>query len=153
MSKGYMVFYKGEIWGVIDNKDDFKQFQKERNQSLYDVVKKDMKEIERLLAYRGASQFFVHEDTEEYGDIILFYHEEIYILEMVDEEVQHGLNTLKDSLSLFFHYYSFEENEANILKVSAVLACELYRLADKDYSTINKVEIAKTWLEMMNLDD
>lgn len=152
---GWMVFYKGEIHGVIFDKKEFKTFKKQRNMDLYDVLEKPVKEIESLMAYRGISQYHTksRDHDDRFGDILLFDHEELYVLETVDEEVVAAIEIIRDTFSMFQHYFKFTNEESLIIQGTLVVAFEILKRAEMDYSGIRIDRIADTWLELMNLSD
>lgn len=160
MSKnGYMIFRKGEIWGVLESKKDFKRFKEQRNMNLYDVVKLPMDEIEEKMAYRNITNFHTIE-LETVEDYIIFQHEEPYIAEVYDLELTAAMEITQRAFELFKRYIIFDEKElvifnASILVLGKLLLDESHSI-NLDYVNDRILSLRKvflTWLQGMNDED
>lgn len=160
MSKtGYMIFRRGEIWGVLESKKEFKRFKEQRNMNLYDVIKLPMDEIEEKMAYRNITNF--HTVTlptlEEY---IVFQHEECYVAEVYDLELTAALEITQRAFESFKKYIIFDEDELILFNASILILGKL--LLDESHSIrldyvndriLNLEQVFLTWLQGMNDED
>lgn len=160
MSKeGYIIFRKGEIWGVIESKKEFKRFKEQRNMNQYDIIKLPMDEIEEKMSYRNISNYHTIE-LETIEDYIVFQHEEVYIAEVYDMELTAAMEITQRAFETFRKYIIFDEKELIFFNTSILILGKL--LLDESHSlrldyvndrVLNFRQVFLTWLWGMNDDE
>lgn len=109
-----VLFYKnnGNVVGYLD-KDLYKVFKSQRDMEQFNVIKMDEKEVNDAFEYYDIARYtpmFI-------DDLILFPHEEIKCLEIIQEDIYMIWQELEDTARRLLSAFKLNENEKGILKL------------------------------------
>lgn len=113
----YMVIEVGqqELYGIL-TKEEHDLFVEQRNMNLYECVKIKKKELYLLLQKSGVDEDEFSPIDREKDSLIVFPHEEVYVLETLDTiamEVHHSYRNIVKHISTFL---KFDEDELDIMR-------------------------------------
>lgn len=125
MSKGYLVFYKAELYGVLEDKDEYKRFRKQRGDNgNYDFVKLDWEEILKVVSQSnlGCLQPVVLYGME---DIVIFANEYEHLIEYCYIELEGLLELFNRMMMDVKEYIRLDVNEMLIMNGMIVMLNKL----------------------------
>ena len=112
MSKPYLVFtITGKIRGVLASKGEKKIFESQRDMSKYKIIKTTHEDMNKLFCsyeYDLGKYLSINE-----RGFILFPHEEFYMCESFEEDIEEAIGDVRELYNLASTYVKFEEDEEN----------------------------------------
>ena len=123
--KGYLVFLGNTFHGILEDKDEYKEFISQRNPEHYNFVKKKWDDIYTMLAEHGS-------DVGQYSSIrtldgtILFAHEEFDLIEYASMAVGEAAEDIPYLIKEFKEYVKFNDCEKQTLNEFTVFFSKIF---------------------------
>lgn len=126
MSKPYLVYTTtGKIRGVLASKDEKKVFESQRDMTNYKIVKSSDDDLLKLFdSYEYNLGRYMSIDIRGF---IMFPHEEVYMCETFESDIEKGMVTVNDVYKMASTYLKFEDMELETLTHGLVEILMLFK--------------------------